>query len=280
MKKLPSRLLAVILLTATFVMIFDPVFAAFLQDKRPSTRPGNTQSPPANRPPANGQRPPAANRPPANGQRPPANRPPANGQRPPANRPANNGNRPGTGHRPSHRPGTGHRPPVYRPQRPVIIHRRPTYSYRYHTYRPYSWGPSWHPLGFFVAALATTAIVIAINNQQYQYDNGIYYQPSSGGYKVVPAPVGATVGVLPSGYNVVQAQGSSYYYYGGDYYIKNIDSYQVVAAPIGAFVTNLPEGAAETTVNGNQYLFYNGTYYQPVSVDGQNGYEVIDMQEQ
>ena len=108
----------------------------------------------------------------------------------------------------------------------------------------------------------------------------MYYEPTSGGYKVVAAPVGATISVLPSGYSVIQAEGSSYYYYGGDYYIRNNGSYRVVAPPIGAFVTNLPQGAAETTVNGNQYLFYNGTYYQPVYVDGQNGYEVIDMQEQ
>jgi hypothetical protein len=131
-----------------------------------------------------------------------------------------------------------------------------------------------------MAALATTAIVIAVNNQQYQYDNGVYYASATGGYKVVPAPIGATISVLPSGYSNVQASGASYYYYGGDYYIRNNDAYQVVAPPVGAFVTNLPEGAAETTVGGNHYLFYNGTYYQPVSVNRQDGYEVIDMQEQ
>jgi hypothetical protein len=131
-----------------------------------------------------------------------------------------------------------------------------------------------------MAALTTTAIVIAVNNQQYQYDNGVYYAPANGGYKVIPAPIGATIIVLPSGYSNIQASGASYYYYGGDYYIKNNNAYRVVAPPIGAFVTNLPEGTAETTVSGNHYLFYNGTYYQPVSVNGQNGYEVVDMQDQ
>ena len=108
----------------------------------------------------------------------------------------------------------------------------------------------------------------------------MYYQPSAGGYTVVPAPVGAVVNFLPSGFTVVQADNGSYYYYGGAFYLKTDDAYQVVAPPVGAFVTNLPDGAQQTTVDGQDYLYVNGTYYQPVNVDGQDGYEVVDMQEQ
>jgi len=128
--------------------------------------------------------------------------------------------------------------------------------------------------------LATTAIVIAINNQQYHYANGVYYAPASGGYTVVPAPVGATITILPSGYSTVPVSNVTYYYYGGDYYTQNSGSYVVVAPPVGAVVNNLPDGAQEATINGNKYMVYNNTYYQPVFANGQNAYEVVDMEEQ
>jgi hypothetical protein len=41
----------------------------------------------------------------------------------------------------------------------------------------------------------------------------------------------------------------------------------------------LPDGAAEADINGDKYMVYNGTYYQPVSVNGSDGYEVVDMEE-
>ena len=67
------------------------------------------------------------------------------------------------------------------------------HPYHYHPYRPFYWGPVWHPWGFFIAALATTAIIVSVNNQQYHYDQGVYYMAGNGGYTVVSAPVGATV---------------------------------------------------------------------------------------
>lgn len=51
----------------------------------------------------------------------------------------------------------------------------------------------WHPWGFFIATLATTAIIVSVENKKYYYDNGVYYAPSNSGYTVVAAPIGATV---------------------------------------------------------------------------------------
>lgn len=257
MRKLSSKLLAAILLSATFVMIVDPVYAAFLQEKSSSRDHSKGHS--------NNRRPNNSSRPAANSHRPAA--------------------RPGRGtvsaHRPG-KPGVGYRPPVYRPQRPVHFNRRPIYTYHYHAYRPYHWGPTWHPLGFVAAALAATAVIVAVNNEQYHYDNGVYYAPASNGYQVVPAPIGAVVNTLPEGYATIPVSGGgSYFYYGGDYYVQTVaNSYRVVDPPMGVVVTNLPDGAQETTVEGNRYMVYNGTYYQPVTENGQNGYEVVDVEEQ
>ena len=55
----------------------------------------------------------------------------------------------------------------------------------------------WHPVGFFIVALTTAAIVVSINNRQYHYDEGVYYEESSGGYKAVSAPIGAKIPELP-----------------------------------------------------------------------------------
>ena len=59
------------------------------------------------------------------------------------------------------------------------------------------WGGWWHPIGFLVTTLAVTAIVVNANNQQYHYDQGVYYVKVDEGYKVVPAPAGAKVTALP-----------------------------------------------------------------------------------
>jgi hypothetical protein len=148
--------------------------------------------------------------------------------------------------------------------------------YIYHPFVPFYWGPYWHPIGFFVATLTTAAIVISIENEQYQYDEGVYYVQSSGGYKVVPAPVGATVSSLPSGYTTVITGGTTFYYFGGAYYTKiSTTSFKVVAPPEGATVTQLPEGSVEKEIDGKKYMVYNNTYYQPISQDGKDAYEVV-----
>jgi hypothetical protein len=149
------------------------------------------------------------------------------------------------------------------------------YPYIYHPFVPYYWGPTWYPIGFFAATLTTAAIIITVENNQYNYDDGVYYVKDSGGYKVVPAPLGATIAELPKGYVTINVSGSDYYYYGGTYYAKDTSKYKVVNAPVGAVVSHLPEGAEEKTIDGQKYMIYNNVYYQPISKDGQDSYVVV-----
>jgi hypothetical protein len=161
-----------------------------------------------------------------------------------------------------------------------VYHSRnqPYHPYAYHPYHPYYWGSRWHPIGFFLSSLATDAYLFSLANQQYYYDEGVYYEPTSGGYTVVPAPIGATVNFLPIGYETVPVGDDTYYYYGGTFYISTGDNaFQVVAAPFGAVVSQLPDGAVEQDINGQTYLVYNNAYYQPVSINGQDAYQVVQV---
>ena len=156
-------------------------------------------------------------------------------------------------------------------------HYQPVHAYAYHPFHPYYWGHNWHPLGYLAASLATSAYLLSIANQQYYYDEGVYYQPSSGGYSVVPAPVGALVSSLPPGYETTMVGNDDYFYYGGAFYIDTGNGYQVVQAPYGAVVTQIPDGAVQQDINGQTFLVYNNVYYQPVSQNGQDAYEVVQV---
>ena len=175
--------------------------------------------------------------------------------------------------------------PNYRPyHRPPYIYGGYRYRcynpYRYHPYRPYYWGPVWHPWGFFVATLAVTAIVISVENQQYHYDSGVYYVESSGGYTVIQAPPGATIKVLPEGSEtVVVNETTNNYYYGGTYYEKSNEGYTVVPPTAGTVVENLPEGGEEVKIGDVTYVKFGETYYQPIELDGENMYEVVNVEE-
>lgn len=158
------------------------------------------------------------------------------------------------------------------------------YSYRpyfYHPYRPYYWGPQWHPWGFFTAALATTAIILTVENQPYRYDNGMYYRPSNGGYVVVAAPVGAIIPVLPANAQVVQINGAptNDYYYGGTYYERSGSGYAVVPPMAGATVQNLPAGGQQVKVGDQTYVKVGDTLYAPVEENGQDMYEVVQVEQ-
>jgi len=154
------------------------------------------------------------------------------------------------------------------------------HPYHYHPYRPFYWGPVWHPWGFFAATLATTAIIVAVENQQYHYDQGVYYMPSNGGYTVVQAPIGATITTLPTNtQTVVVNETTNNYYYGGTYYEKGSGGYTVVAPTAGTVVENLPEGGEETKIGDVTYVKVGETYYQPFEQDGKNVYEVVLIEE-
>jgi hypothetical protein len=151
------------------------------------------------------------------------------------------------------------------------------HQYSYHPYHPSTWGASWHPIGFIAASLARDVFIFSLANRQYYYDEGVYYQPVSGGYTVVSAPIGAVVGSLPDGYETVQLGDDYFYYYGGTFYIGLDQGYQVVDAPTGAIVMNIPDGATQQNINGEIYLFYNNTYYEPVSFNGEDAYQVVQI---
>lgn len=169
-------------------------------------------------------------------------------------------------HRPPYRYG-GHSYYCYHP-------------YHYHPYQPYYWGPVWHPWGFFVATMAATAIIVSVNNQQYHYDNGVYYLPSDGGYTVVAAPVGATIQTLPeNSQTVVVNETTNNYYYGGTYYEQTDGGYTVVAPTAGTIVEDLPEGGEEVKIGDVTYVKYGETYYQPIEKDGKDVYEVVQVEE-
>ncbi len=152
---------------------------------------------------------------------------------------------------------------------------RGIHPYYYHPYHPYYWGPHWHPLGFFLSALAADAIWLNFNNQRYWYDDGCFYLPQNGGYDVVPAPIGALVASLPPGYESPVVDGVTYYYFGGVFYTYTGQGYQVVVAPPGAVIYQLPEGATDQQIDGQDFLVYNNTFYEPISQDGQDAYEVV-----
>ncbi|WP_443937406.1 DUF6515 family protein [Pedobacter sp. MW01-1-1] len=165
---------------------------------------------------------------------------------------------------------------------PHVYGGRRYYSYHpyfYHPYRPFMWGPIYHPWGFFVATLATTAIIVSVENQKYHYDQGMYYTPTSGGYTVVAAPVGAVITTLPKGYEtVVVNETTNNYYYGGTYYEKDSGGYKVVPPTSGTVVTHLPDGGKEVKMGDITYVQVGETYYQPIQQDGKDVYEVVDVQ--
>jgi hypothetical protein len=267
---------------------------------RPSAPPSSNYSRPAPAPPAYHPAP-AASRPapPPTGNRamqPVENHPPQQAQQM-ENRPTINGGSYNTGNHNFNQNAT--QPPVnaynhagsqphenITVQRNVSVHEnvnvyhnhyQPAHAYAYHPYHPYYWGHNWHPLGYFAVSLARDVFLFSIANQQYYYDQGVYYQPTTGGYAVVAAPVGASVSFLPPGYETTMVGNDYYYYYGGTFYIDTGNGYQVVQAPFGAVVTQIPDGAVQQDINGQTYLFYNNTYYQPVSLNGVDAYEVVQV---
>jgi len=151
-------------------------------------------------------------------------------------------------------------------------------------------GPSiwaWHPVGFFVAALATTAIIVSITDDDgnssssgnVYYDQGVYYEKTSDGYKAIPPPKGAQIESLPEGYTSVSAGGKDYGYYQGDFYVQGADGkYIVTSAPTGAIVPYIPDSAEEHEGDGTTTYTYNGITYQPVSLNGDTSYLVSDAQ--
>ena len=165
----------------------------------------------------------------------------------------------------------------YHPSRPMFLFGHPHYGYYYHPFRPYYWGPSYHPIGFFTGVLIGTAIELSWQNRAYHYYNGVYYEPYNSGYRVIAPPAGIRINSLPPGFDEIPVNGVNFYYYGGTFYRNYGGGYEVTAAPVSAVVYNLPNGAQETTIDGNKYVFFNNTYFQPFNDNGTDAYEVVDI---
>jgi hypothetical protein len=169
--------------------------------------------------------------------------------------------------------------PAPRPYaRPPYVHGGHRYyayhPYRYHAYRPHHYGPGFYPFGAFVGSLAAGALFLDIANTRYGYADGVWYTPVSGGYDVVTAPIGAVVPVLPSGAEQVAPD---VYYYAGAYYQYVGGRYRVIAPWAGLVVSSLPPGGEEVAIGAQRYVRFGNTYYQPIVVDGQYRYEVVEV---
>ncbi len=173
------------------------------------------------------------------------------------------------------RPAIGFRGPGFRGD--IAYHSYGAHPYFYHPYHPYIWGPYWHPFGFFAASLTADAIFFSWQGQRYYYDDGVYYEPQGNGYTAVQPPIGAVVSYLPNGYLTIPMGDDTYYYYAGVFYLPQGNGYRIVPGPIGAIVTEIPQGASEQNINGQNYLLYNNTYYEPISQNGQDAYEVVQV---
>ena len=121
--------------------------------------------------------------------------------------------------------------------------------------------------------------MVSVNNQDYHYDEGVFYVQDGDGYVVVEAPQGATVKVIPSDAKEVEVSPTvNNYYYGNTYYEKADGGYTVVPPPAGAVVDALPEGGEEVKIGDETYVKIGDTYYLPVQVDGKNMYEIASVE--
>ena len=94
------------------------------------------------------------------------------------------------------------------------------------------WFRRWHPVGFFMAAMVTSAVIVSINSQPYYY-GGTFYSKEADGYKVIVAPDGAVVANVPEGAEEVDIEDQKYVFY-NETYFQSItqdgkDVYQIVA---------------------------------------------------
>jgi hypothetical protein len=124
------------------------------------------------------------------------------------------------------------------------------------------------------------AAMIAWDNANYYWYDGVCYAQANGGYNAVAPPIGAIVPSLPSGTITTDVDDVTYWYYGGTFFVPAPGGgYKVVPAPAGAVVYNLPDGATTVNADGITYLQYNGAYFQPIQdANGNNAYEVVDAE--
>ncbi|MCC9138985.1 DUF6515 family protein [Pontibacter silvestris] len=130
--------------------------------------------------------------------------------------------------------------------------------------------------GTRVVKITQPHIVVAHRGVNYQYVNGIFYQPYGAEYMVVSAPIGIRVRRLPTYYQSVFIGGRTFLYFNGIFYKKTAEEeYEVIEPPVGARVTELPQDAQTIVVNEQKLYVLDGVYYQEVFVNGTLFYEVV-----
>ena len=61
-------------------------------------------------------------------------------------------------------------------------------------------------------------------------------------------------------------------------FCTTIDQNKVIVASDGAIVTNIPDGAEEVEIEDQKSVFYNETYLQLITQDGNDVYQVVEME--
>ncbi len=152
------------------------------------------------------------------------------------------------------------------------------HPYFYRPFHPFVWGPMWHPWGFFIVTLATTAIILSVDDDVhpaidmatapvFNYSNSSIEQEfaMSG-----PASVFSYDYHDYTGYN--NRLSETFYYDQGVYYVKGDGGYTVVSAPVGAKIKTLPTGYETVTIEGGATnYYYGGVFYEKTS----SGYTVV-----
>ncbi len=94
-------------------------------------------------------------------------------------------------------------------------------------------------------------------------------------------PLGLPLKTLPKETEKVEVnETTNNYYYGGAFYEKSDLGYTVVPATAGTIVPNLPEGGEEVKIGEVTYVQFGETYYQPIQVDGNDMYEIVEVKEE
>lgn len=151
------------------------------------------------------------------------------------------------------------------------------HPYVYRPFHPFIWGPMWHPWGFFVVTIATTAIILSVDNDLHPvsdlamapvfnyYNSFIEKEFAMSG----PASVFSYDYQDHTEYNGLS---ETFYYDQGVYYVKGDGGYTVVSAPIGAKIKTLPTGYETVTIEGGATnYYYGGVFYEKTS----SGYTVV-----
>jgi hypothetical protein len=179
-----------------------------------------------------------------------------------------------------------HNPRPY-PRPPHVyggFHYRCYHPFYFHPYRPFVWGPRWHPWGFFLTTLAVTAILISVDNvEPPQYlDLAMMVPPGlesmdDENQQKMHGPYLSSWQDNPIGnfspFNPFEPVADGEYWYDeGVFYLKGDGGYTVVSAPLGAKIKSLPSGYETITLDDNtKNYYYGGAFYEKTS----SGYTVV-----